>query len=210
KKNFAVPNELRAFIISGSNRRAGWSTRTNKDILVILLNFNYERRLVDVKKDLRKTKIAPAQLFYCVKFNKFKKLFYAKYGDLTIKYCIPEEKPPTKPETSKFNHKFIVDFALSHQINDVFHLMYEYAHLGQPCDRYPFEITKDHEDDHEEHRENALVFTHMSDRKRIAKNAIESVFANLYMLLKKEKPEQYLDRRCNDIANSVLEIEDCT
>lgn len=88
--------------------------------------------------------------------------------------------------------------------------MYEYAHLGQPCDRYPFEITKDHEDDHEEHRENALVFTHMSDRKRIAKNAIESVFANLYMLLKKEKPEQYLDRRCNDIANSVLEIEDCT
>lgn len=95
KKNFAVPNELRAFIISGSNRRAGkflalftvqsnlklmkylcdhlslyhgnvlcfigWSTRTNKDILVILLNFNYERRLVDA---LRRTCVKPRSLLH--------------------------------------------------------------------------------------------------------------------------------------------------
>ncbi|GBN84294.1 hypothetical protein AVEN_16614-1 [Araneus ventricosus] len=214
EKTFAVPDELRCFFRSGSNRRdgdvlgfIGWSTRTNEEIIVVFIHFNYERRLVDVKKDLRKTNIALAQLFYCVKFNKF---CYERYGDLTIKYCIPEERLPTKPETSKFNLKQLVDFALSHQINGVFHLLYEYTHLGQPCDRAPSEITKDHEDDHEEHCENALVFTHVSDRKRIAKNAIDSVFAHSYMILKKEKPQEYLDRHCNEIANSVLEVDDCT
>ncbi|GBO16950.1 hypothetical protein AVEN_72894-1 [Araneus ventricosus] len=87
--------------------------------------------------------------------------------------------------------------------------MYEYAHLGQPCDRDVMTITKDHEDDHEEHRENALLLTHMADRKRIARNAIDAVFAHIYMVLKNEKSAEYLDHKCKELADNLLDIDDC-
>ncbi|GBM60993.1 hypothetical protein AVEN_264337-1 [Araneus ventricosus] len=72
-------------------------------------------------------------------------------------------------------------FALSNTIPDPYELMYKHAHLSNGCDGRPTKITNEHENDHDEHMDNSKTLEHLSDKKRIAKNAVESVFAKLLM-----------------------------
>lgn len=177
--------------------------RTNKDLICILINFATERRMGDLRKAARKVDMLPNEMFYAVKLRQFYKYLNDKYKDPFYKPVYPDFKEEKKPEGGKFNHKLIVDFALAHQISDAMQLMYEYAHLGVACDRKAEDITKEHEEDHEEHTENAKIYIYMSDRKKIAKNAIDAVMANLYMSLRKENSVQFIDRRCAELQSRL-------
>ena len=181
--------------------------RTNKDIFCVLINFATDHRLGDVKKEIRKFDILPHELIYAVKLNKFYDYLIECYGEPFFKPATPSKTVPNRPETSKFNHKQIVDFAKSHQISDALELMYDYAHLADPCDWADEKITKEHEEDHENQLENAKIFIHLSDRRKTAKNAMDSVFADLYMQCKREKPSTFLDRRCKELSEKLIEEE---
>ncbi|AXL65948.1 hypothetical protein [Circular genetic element sp.] len=180
-KDFAVPDDLRPYFRSKSNRRAGkffavftyqnkeeaakrfykqydlyagcitcfvsYRIRTNKDLICILIQFASERRMGDLRKVARKVDMLPNEIFYAVKLKQFFKHLNEKYGEPFYKPHTPSFKADEKPESTKFNHKLIVDFALSHQISDALELMYEYAHLGVACDRKPETITKEHEEE---------------------------------------------------------------
>ncbi|KAF8789724.1 Large T antigen like protein [Argiope bruennichi] len=115
-------------------------------------------------------------------------------------------KKNSVPESSKrINYKMISDFALSYEITDCCNLMHEYAHLSNGCDRNPAEITPEHESNHIEHKENAQIFVHLSDPKRCANSAVETVFAKLYTELHRETNTDFLNRRCKDIGNYTLD-----
>ncbi|GBO25799.1 hypothetical protein AVEN_127236-1 [Araneus ventricosus] len=89
--------------------------------------------------------------------------FYAVHLKRCVEACLKEFKNPwyepcklsstdLKPDpATKFNHKLLVDYAIEHEISDAYRLMYEYAHLGNNCDRSPSKITNDHEEEHKEH-----------------------------------------------------------
>lgn len=234
KKKFAVPEDMRAYFRSASNRRAGkffalftpegclsealklhkrfaticsyfgiYEVRTNKDLLCILLLLNSDYRLADIKKECRKFKLSGLEAFYCTKFAKCVEFCKEKYG--------PPKEEPTKysghastPDGSKkMNYKMLSDFALANEISDPYELMYEYSHLSTGCDRSPHKITNEHESDHTEHLENAKIFEHMSDKKRVAKNAVDSVFAKLLIQSRRETNLSYLNRRCKEIGNDL-------
>lgn len=231
KKKFAIPDDMREYFRSLSNRRAGkffiifttaqhfekllkfqkkhdsicnycgiFSVRTDKDLNMMLFSFVSDQRLADLKKDCRKLQIAPLECFYATKIQKCLQFCKEKYGE--------PKKEPTKfsgstphTETKKFNYKLINDYALENEISDVYELMYEYSHLAHGCDRK--ELTPEHENDHVEHLENAKIFVHLSDRKRVAKCAIDTVMAKLYMVLKNETNIAYLDRICKDVGHYI-------
>lgn len=242
KKGFAVPEDLRQFFRSSSNRRAGkcfalftlqsklkeievlydklniykgatncfvtFKASTNKEIFVVLINYASEHRLGDLKKQARKIDLMPLEIVYAVKHIKFYQYLLDNYGEPVYSPCAPKAPSNEKPDSKAFNHKTLVEFAKTHQISDCMELMYDYAHLAETCD-YPVEkITREHEEDHEGHFENAKIFIYMSDRKKICKNAIEVVFAELYVTCKRESPLDYLNKKCKEIGYNILEIDD--
>ncbi|GIY20124.1 large T antigen [Caerostris darwini] len=97
----------------------------------------------------------------------------------------------------------LADFALANEMDDPYELMYEYSHLSSGRDRSPSTITNERENDHVEHLENAKIFEHISDKKRVAKNAVESVFAKLLIQSRRENNCQYINRRCKQIRNDI-------
>lgn len=238
KKDFSVPEFCRLFFRSKSNRRAGklfaifilekyrselenfykmkrdcdyfgaWTFRTNKDIICILIQYQLENRLIDIKKNLKKCKMWGAEIFYAVKFNKFiieldEKCGKPFYEPVNRARTEKEKKPES---TAKFNHKILVDFCISHEITEVYSCMYEYAHLAGPCDRTGYELTREHEEDHIEHKENAQIFVHMSDRKRVAKNAVDAVTANLFNFIRRMNNKDFLEDKCRIIGDRLFEI----
>lgn len=242
-KKFAVPEDVREFFRSKTNRRAGklfalfilesnynfiedffksynlflgvvqiflgWKIRTNREIMCFVIEFNSDRRLVDIRKNARKFKLHPNEVFYAVKCLKFIAHLNEKYGEPICKLKSLNTDNEKKPDaSSRFNHKLICDFAIRHEISDPLELMYEYAHLGQSCDRRGLELTKEHEEDHDIHTENAKIYIYASDRRKIAKNAIDTVFAQLYMQLKKERPQDYINRKCEQLGEILLETDD--
>lgn len=242
KKGFAVPEDLRQFFRSQSNRRAGkcfalfclqteiaklkvlfnsiniyagtvdcfcaFKCSTNKEIFCVLINYAKEHRLGDLKKLIRKCNIIPHELIYAVKYLKFFDYLMENYGVPVYDPAVPSRTKIPKPETNKFNHKQLVDFAKSHEISDIYQLMYEYGHLAQPCDFPAQKITKEHEEDHNDQLDNAFIYIHLSDRRKVCKNAIDAVFAEMYMEIKRETPLKFLDRRCKDLSDLLLEIDD--
>lgn len=200
-------NKLNHYM-SAINCFAAFNIRTNKDIFCVLINYATDHRLGDVKKEARKFDILPHELVYAVKLNKFYEYLVETYGEPFYAPSKPSKTAPSRPETNKFNHKQIVDFAKSHQISDALELMYDYAHLADPCDYPEHKITKEHEEDHENQVENAKIFIHLSDRRKTAKNAMDSVFAELYMQCKREKPSAFIDRRCKDLGDRLQDIDD--
>lgn len=192
------------------NYFASWTARTNKDICIILTWYQNDWRLIDVKKNIRKAGIQPATVVYAVKFQKVLTLLHNELGTPKFEPFSKEKiKKETQPENLKFNHKKLVDFCISNEINDFFDCMYEYAHLADPCDRKIDDITKEHEDDHTEHVENAKIYVHMSDRKRIAKNACDAVAAKMFAALKNLKNIDFLNEKCRTLGNSLTEENDC-
>lgn len=242
KKGFAIPEDLRQFFRSSSNRRAGkcfalfclqsdlsklenlytklshyagtfncfccFNASTNKEIVVCLINYTKDHRLGDIKKETRKFDIIPCEIIYAVKYMKFFEHLNETYGEPTFKPCAPTKTKIPRPETSKFNHKALVDFAKSHQICDALELMYDYAHLAEPCDYKIEKITKEHEEDHYDQLENAYIFIHLSDRRKVAKNAIDSVFAEMYIEVKRESPLTFLDKKCKDLSDKLIDNDD--
>ena len=183
KKEFAIPEGVKEFFRSKSNRRASklfmiftplsnekgvirlfeinnvylgvikvflaYKIRTNKDIYCVVVSFNTDRRISDVKLSCRKCAMLPFEVFYAVKLSKMLTYLKTEYGEPVIVKVSPDPEPEKRPEGSKFNHRLLIDFALSHQISDPLELMYEYAHLGTSCDRKSEEITREHEEDHD-------------------------------------------------------------
>ncbi|GBO18710.1 Large T antigen, partial [Araneus ventricosus] len=233
-KKFAVPDGMRAYFRSASNRRAGkffslfssesnqgtvmqlyrrfanqlsyfgmYGMRTDEDLVCILMLLTSDYRLADVKKECRKLGISPVEAFYATKVGKCIEFCKEKYGQ-------PKEEPvkysgnaSTPDHSKKMNYKMLSDFAVANEITDPYELMYDYAHLSTGCDRSPSKITNEHESDHVEHLDNARHFEHFSDKKRIAKNAVESVIAKLLVQSRRESNLQYVNRRCKEIGNRI-------
>lgn len=237
KKKFTVPDDMRIFFRSLTNRRAGkfllvftlashfeklkslkslykyqdstnyygiWNVRTDKDLCLMLWLLVNDVRLSDVKKDCRKIQIQPLEIFQGTKVAKCIEFAREKYGE-------PKLEPSkfkgatSAPDSKKINYKLIHDFALEYEISDVYELMYSYSHLATPCDRTGNELTREHENDHVEHGENARIFVHLSDRKRVAKCAIDTVMAKLYMMLKSETNLAYIQRISQDLGHYIQE-----
>lgn len=239
KKKFAIPDDMRTYFRSASNRRAGkffsvfslennfeagmklyrrlqefcnyfgiYLMRTNKDLLCCLINLTNDYRLADIKKECRKVNLAPSESFYCTKVAKCIEFCKERYGQPKAEPC-RYKGPETTPDGSKkMNYKLLTDFAMANEISDVYELMYEYSHLSSGCDRSPAKITNEHENDHIEHRDNAKIFDHLSDKKRVAKNAVDCVFAKLYMQIKRETNLQYLNRICKELGNDIQDTYD--
>ncbi|GIX90323.1 t-ag D1-type domain-containing protein [Caerostris extrusa] len=144
--------------------------------------------------------LSPLELFYATKIAKCIEFCKQKYGP-------PKEEPvkchhSSVPDGSKkMNYKNLADFALANEIDDPYELMYVYSHLSSVCERSPSKITN--ENDPVEHIENAKIFEHTSDKKRVAKNAVESVFAKLLIRSRRESNCQYINRRCKEIGNDI-------
>lgn len=235
KKKFAIPDDMRAYFRSITNRRAGkcfiifslaknakiakdvywryfgqtayfgiYSVRTDKDLCMIVMMLNSETRLADIKKECRKVKLSPFDAFYGTKIGKCVEFCHEKYGDPLEEPC-KLTKSSTPDGSKKLNYKLISDFAISYEINDCYTLMYEYAHLASGCDRDPNLITPEHESDHSEHLENAKIFVHLSDQKRCAKNAVDTVFARLYTQLQRETNIDFLNRRSREIGSYIID-----
>lgn len=233
KKEFAVPEYFRMFFRSASNRRAGkmfmifclqdhkenidkfyylnnkvtffgvWIARTNRDICVILVDYVNDWRMVDIKKDLRKSNLSKTQIFYAVKFKKLIKETIDKLGQPFLKHGVMPEFDAKEESNKHFRHELIVRYALEHEIKEVLELMYEYAHLALPCDRP--DANREHEEDHELHIENAKIYVTLCDRKKVAKNAIDAVYAKLYQQLKQLSNLTFLEMRSREIGNKLIE-----
>ncbi|MGI4816847.1 MAG: DnaJ domain-containing protein, partial [Janthinobacterium lividum] len=186
-----------------------WKVRTNKELFCAIISYETEHRSGDLKKEVRKLNILPNEVIYCVKLLKFYNFMNETYGEPIYKAATPKNTKPPKPEVNRFCNKQLVDFATSHNISDSLELMYDYAHFAEACDYKLEDITKEHEDDHDIQRENAKIFIHLSDRKRVAKNAMDAVFAEMYIKVKRESPTDFLNRKCKDISDKLLDIEDC-
>lgn len=235
KKNFAVPEELRLFFRSKTNRRAGkvfmlftfsdslhrqclekfskddfiqtfymFAGRTNKEIYACLILTHLEIRLLDLKKRARGSSLKTCEVFYSV--NKFKLLdkLYDMYKE-PVYTSGPKLEKSTKEETN-FNNKQLVDFALSHEITDIFKLMYEYAHLADPCDRP--ECSKDHEDDHISEVINAKRFVLLPDRKKVCRNAIDCVSAKVFTQLSQLSNLKWFEIKARELGDRITEISD--
>ncbi|GBM33398.1 hypothetical protein AVEN_112597-1 [Araneus ventricosus] len=162
-----------------------------------------------MKKELRKLKIIPNECVYAVHFKQFVEACTNEFQKPWFEPCGMGSKDSKTPYPStKFNNKLMVDYAIAHEITVVYILMYEYAHLGQTCDRSPSKITNEHEEEHKEHLENARHFLYSAGRKKAAQNAIESVLAKIYMQLKTETGQKYIDRRAKEIGYKLLDTED--
>lgn len=236
KKNFAVPDPLRMFFRSKTNRRAGkffmlftfadhihrkaledfskcnicksfvlFEGRTNKEIFCCILVTVNEVRLIDVRKYIKKYSINNFELFYSVKVLQLLEECSNLYGE--PQYESGEKLKKKTVEEKHFDNRALVDFAISHEYTEVYVLMYEYAHLADPCDRP--DCTKDHEDDHAEQVVNAKKYVALSDRKKVAKNAIDCVIARMYRQLSSLTNLQWIEIKSRDFSERLSLIEDC-
>lgn len=237
-KDFKVPDSHRGYFRSRSNRRAGkyfaiYCKNTELEKLQKLYEFKYEHistyfcvflmrndstfvtllstigefRLLDVKKNLKAYKINPHDLYYCVKFKDFIHFLNTNY-DFQFLGRDDLGGPTRKVNPIQFNHLLICEYAMSHKIDNVMKLMVEYSHLATPCCLSPSKVTNDHLEDHKEHKENAISFKHLSDRKRAAQNAVQTVVAELFVEISKEEPHKYIDRRSRELSDIILEQTD--
>ena len=187
-----------------------YSLRTDRDLIACILYLCNEKRLGDIKKRLRFNNIIPNETVYAVKVDKLIELCKENYTSMFEPKQWHEKKTDKKPEEGRFNHKQLCEFAEKHEINEIYQLMFEYAHFAKVCDRDPDESTPEHEEDHQEQMTNAQFFVHLSDRKRTAKNAIDSVHAKLFMRVRSETNQQYIDRLCRDFGLGLLDIKDAS
>lgn len=235
KKNFAVPEPLRLFFRAKTNRRAGklfmlftfadpihqscleklskdnlikslqiFAARTNKEIFCTIVLSHVEQRLVDIKKLSKRYGIMSAEIFYAVTMLKLYEKLLELYGNPVYQWGEKIERKTTTENS--FNNKQLVEFAITYMIEDVYDLMYEYAHLADPCDRPG--LTKEHEDDHINEILNAKKFVHLPDRQRVCKNAVNCVKAKLKSQLKTLSNIHWLEMRSREFSERLSEIDD--
>jgi len=185
-----------------------YAVRTDRELIACVLSMCNEYRLGDIKKRLRFNNIIPNETIYAVKLEKLVDMCKQNYNLLFEPNAFKSKKNDKKPEEGRFNHKLLCEFAEKHEINDVYELLFEYAHLSKACDRNPDYTTPEHEEDHNEQIYNAQFFVHLSDRKRAAKNAIDAVTAKLYMRVKSETSQSFINRICSEEGAKLLEIND--
>lgn len=187
-----------------SNFFAGFNMSTHHTIVLAVATLG-EFRIVDIKKNLKMCKIHPSEVFYCVKFKDYVQFLKNHYGQPF--FCgIDNIGQPKRASTNPFDHNLICEYALSHKIDNVLKLMVEYSHLASACTYSPSKISNDHIDDHNEHRENAYAFKHLSDRRRAAQNAVQSVVAELFVEISKEDPHKFIDRRSRELGEALLSV----
>lgn len=233
KKNFAVPDELRLFFRSKTNRRAGklfmifsfqdsihlkclenlskenfnsfavFAARTNKEIYCTLVLKENEMRLMDIKKICRQKSLLNVEIFYAVQKKRLYEKLIDLYGQPTYTYGTPFEKPPT--EESGFSIKQLIDFAISTKQTNVMLLMYEYAHLASACDRPA--ITKEHDEDHINEKINAIKFLRV-DRYKFCSSAIKCVTAELCGQLLQMSNTKWLENRSKEFSDRLLEYDE--
>lgn len=233
--NFEIPKEHEPFIRAKTSRRIGknfiiyledkyrdlaenfykaYSVQCNfykiyhfSQYLIIVFATKSEFRKDDVKKKLKEYEIIKYKLYYLVKIKEFLALLADLYGpalftaadDINSKYTHAKKEP--------FDHKLICDYALSHGIMNYMELMVLYSHFAEPC---IFEDPdNDHLDEHKEHMLNAQIFNHLPDRKRAATNATSAVFAKMYYDIVNEKPIDFINRKCKELSDKLIEESDC-
>lgn len=235
EKSFKIPETHRIYFRSKSNRRAGktfaiYVLKKDNELFKPLFNhymcltkyfgvFNFddmsvlaftslvEYRVTDIKKELKKCKIYKNEVVYTVNQVKFIDYLEQKYGTPYYEPCSEGKTNTSKPAVQPFNNNLLVDFAIFNDINNLYELMFEYAHLAEKCNyKNP---SPEHTESHELHHLNAIAFSHLSDRKRAAANAINCVTAKYYHEIANEKPIDYINRRCKEIGDRLLDVDDC-
>lgn len=231
KKNFAVPDDLRLFFRSKTNRRAGklfmifsfqdsvhlkcfehlskdhftsfavFSGRTNKEIYCTLVLKENEIRLQDLKKICRQHSLYNTEIFYAVQKKRLYEKLIDMYGQPDYTHGTPFEKPPA--EETAFSMKQLTDFAISTQQTNVMLLMYEYAHLASACDRPA--ITKEHDEDHINEKLNAQRFLKLSDRYKVCSSAIKCVTAELCGKLHQISNTKWLENRSQEFSDRLID-----
>ncbi|KFM83042.1 Large T antigen, partial [Stegodyphus mimosarum] len=157
----------------------------------------------DIKWVFEHCGVTRGEFFYAVKVKDTFSKVVSEYGQ-------PETLPGTSMEKSsqKFNHTLLADFAKSRRITDVQILMWEYAHLAhRDCDRSS-EISKQHDEDHIEHIENARKFLHFPDRKRAARNAVDVTRAAIYAELKRMPNIKYIENESLKMGEELVKRGD--
>ncbi|XP_054722321.1 uncharacterized protein LOC129232110 [Uloborus diversus] len=233
KTTLEFPEFIKAFFRSSSNRRAGklfvlvtetiaqeecekvynYNNKTEyfgafnfKNFTFILIFYQAEWRLVDLKKALRLLKI-DFLIQYCVKFNQLLETIVIKCGE-------PFYEPSTAKRTAKneavlsFDHSLLLQYAHETQTEDVLDLVADYLHFATPCNTPQELVTKEHEDFHLRHEANAKLFLKLGDRERAAKNAVKTVQAELKRNLRCKTNLDYLNDRCRAIGDAILEKDD--
>lgn len=234
KKNFAVPDELRLFFRSKTNRRAGklfmifsfqdslhlkclenlskgmfksfavFSGRTNKEIYCTLVYTENEYRLMDLKKLCRKFSLLNIEVFYSVNKKRLFEKLIEMYGEPVYTWNTPFEKPPA--EEINFSQQQLTEFAISIQQTNVMILMYEYAHLAGSCDRS--NITKEHDDDHINEKVNAKKFLKLNDRYKACSSAVKCVNADLCGKLHLVSNTRWFENRSREFSDRLS--DDCS
>lgn len=232
KKNFAVPEELRLFFRSKSNRRAGK--------LFMIFCFQDELHLKclenlskgDVFESFctfagRTNKEIYCSLLYtnqeyrlldlkkvCRRFSLHDiELFYTVnkkrcYDKLIDLYSEPvyvngvRFEKPPKEETT-FSQQQLTEFAISTQQTNVMLLMYEYAHLASTCDRQ--NISKEHDDDHINEKLNAGKFLKLNDRYKVCSAAIKCVTADLCGRLHLISNTKWFEQRSREFSDRLMD-----
>lgn len=239
EKNITIPDEHKPFFRSKSNRRAGklfaiyliskdeekfemiykryqclidyfGIFRYVPNACVLLINFLSECRITDIRKELRKIKLTTFDIYYCVKFNLFLNELIKLYNEPIYEPCTQKKtEMPSEEEKKHFSYKLLAEFATEHNITDVYTLMYKYAHFAKPCNYEPKLISNDHQEDHSTHVDNAKLFVCMADRKKAAKSACDIVLAEHYIRIKTETPAEFLNLKCKEIGDRLIEEPDC-
>lgn len=232
KKNFAVPEELRLYFRSKTNRRAGK--------LFMLFSFRdaiFKKALENYSKDSSLKSFAcfsarTNKEIYCVLIvthNELRLLDVKKYGrkysliGIEIFYAVHQRKlydklidlygqpefvhgePLERPprEESTFSQQQLTSFAISTNQTNVMLLMYEYAHLAGTCDRE--NITKEHDEDHINEKLNASKFVKLNDRYKVCSAAVKCVHADMCGRLYMISNTRWLENRSREFSERLLE-----
>lgn len=233
-KDFKIPDDHKKYFRSKSNRRAGksfiiyvedkyeelsrkfyseYSNNCNyfgifhmSNLNMILLCTLNDLRIFDIKKNLKKYKLHKHLVYYGVHMKDFITFCYEIYGNpmfepvnsfRTVKQEIPKES---------FNHKMIADYALNNDISNHLDLMYFYTELASSCSLE--DPSNEHLEDHKIHGQNAKIFCYLPDRKRAAVNACNCVIAKMYSELKNEKPIDFINKKCAELSQKLMETSD--
>lgn len=197
------------FFIEGSTtfKYFGYFITENKgkNIVIGVMYFHADLRLGDLKKKIKNRGLLKFLLRHAVKFDKLIETLTEKCGNPVnepVKTAKTEKnKQPDKE--SKFNHRLLVEYCYDNNFDTVQEIMAHYEHLAYPCTYNEF--SKEHEDEHLNHKTNAFHFIHMADAKKTASNAFNWITAKNCLDLKTMTNLKYLENICLDLGSKLLE-----
>lgn len=181
----------------------------DKQLLICVLFYFADMRITDLKKKFKKRNLSRFILKNAVKFDKLLIKLNEKCGPPVKEPRInaKTQKNPQPDKESKFNHRLLVEFCYDNNFDTVQDIMAHYEHLAYPC-TYPH-FTKEHEDDHNNHKFNAFHFIHMGDAKKTANNAMNWINAKNCLDLKNLTNTKYIENLCIEMGSKLLDETDC-